>query len=224
MKQAQRIAALFLVAGAALLGGFFGGNATDAGAAGTTINCNIPNNVVCTVSNPAGVKSVKVTVDFGNLGNIAVVDETYPACPKSVDVHWDPIVPNYDFTVEACSELKLTNGNPLVVGGATVKGIIAIGPAASRQANHRTHRPITVTMRADQTFPTVPGLGLTGGPQDGVLAIPESCGGPYSFIPCDQWFKSLCHILGGDYISGSGGTGKCDGANDWPSDPSPPRP
>ena len=223
MKQAQRIAALFLVVGAALLGGFFGGKATDAGAAGTTVNCNIPNNVVCTVSNPAGIKSVKVTVDFGNLGNIAVVDQTYPACPKSVDVSWDPIVPNYHFTVEACSELKLTNGNPPVVGG-TLKGVIAITPAPSGQGSHRTHKPIVMVLRADQTFPTAPGLGLTGGPQTGVLAIPESCGGPYSFIPCNQWFKSLCSILGGDYIPGEGGTGKCDDAHDWPSDPSPPRP
>lgn len=126
MKQVQRIAALALVVGSALVGGMFGSQAHDAGAAGTSIDCSIPLNIVCTVSNPAGIKSVKVNVDFGGeIGTIAVVNKTYPNCPKTVDVHWDPIVPNYAFAVETCDGLKLSGGNP-TQGGIGDRGIKAL--------------------------------------------------------------------------------------------------
>jgi hypothetical protein len=66
--------------------------------------------VVCQVSHPDGIKSVKVKVDFGSgIGVLDVVDEHYSACPKNVQVGWDPIVPNYAFEVETCDGLKLTN-------------------------------------------------------------------------------------------------------------------
>jgi hypothetical protein len=126
MKSLRRIAALFLVAGAALVSSMTM-NPADADAAGATINCAIPLNVVCQVSHPDGIKSVKVMVDFGDLGTIAVVDKTYPACPKNVQVSWDPIVPNYQFQVETCSGLKLTNGNdPTRAGGINDSGIKAL--------------------------------------------------------------------------------------------------
>jgi hypothetical protein len=221
MKELLRITALVLVAGAALAGGFFGGKATDAGAAGTTVNCAIPNNIVCTVSNPAGIKSVKVMVDFGNLGNIAVVDEAYVSCPKTVNVHWDPIVPNYQFFVEPCLELGLSNGNPPIVG-SKLAGIVAFVPAGQYGQTY-SPRSSVFFLRNANGGGDPKALGLTS-QTPGATAYPDSCGGPYSFIPCDQAFKSLCNSLGGDYIPGSGGTGKCDGAHDWPSDPSPPRP
>jgi hypothetical protein len=206
MKQVQRIAALALVVGAALIGGMLGGRATDAGAAGSNITCAIPNNVVCTVSNPLGIKSVKVNVNFGGgIGNVAVVDETYVSCPKSVNVHWDPIVPNYAFTVEACSGLKVTNGQPPVVGEKTTAMIIAVKPNAGFPGSgafvlktHGDPKP----------------LGLTSKPGTSVFSYPETCSWSQegnTFVLCDQQYVLGCKLLGGTWTNDG-----CDGANEGP--------
>jgi hypothetical protein len=70
-------------------------------AAGATIDCAIPNNIVCDVYHPDGIANVTVTVDFGDLGLIDVVDKNFN-CQTNVTVSWDPIVPNYAFTVTPC--------------------------------------------------------------------------------------------------------------------------
>ncbi|WP_428266810.1 hypothetical protein [Haliangium sp.] len=68
--------------------------------ADVTINCSVPLNVVCNVSEPAGIKSIKVTLATG-LGPVDVVDQSY-SCVSSATVAWDPIVPGGDIQVETC--------------------------------------------------------------------------------------------------------------------------
>ena len=216
MKQVQRIAALALVVGAALIGGFFGGKAHDAGAAGTTVSCAIPNNVVCKVSNPAGIKSVKVMVNFGGgIGTVAVVNEAYPSCPKTVDVHWDPIVPNYAFAVEECSGLKVTNGQP-PVGGLKTTGIVAVvQPGAANSGGVFFLR--NANGGGD---PMALGLAANTGTSMNTYHCSWSENG-YNFVLCDQQFVQLCKLLGGTWKT----EGECDGAHEGPGGSHPgPRP
>jgi hypothetical protein len=134
MKTLGRFAALFLVAGTVMAGSMFAGSATGAGASGAYITCEVPQNIVCSVASATGIKRVIVTVDFGgNIGDVNVVDQSYPSCPNGVNVGWDPIVPNYRFTVETCDGLKLLQGGAPSVHGGRVTGIVADpAPAPSR--------------------------------------------------------------------------------------------
>lgn len=63
---------------------FAAANATRGGA---SINCSVPNNVVCTITSQKGVKSVKITANTPQ-GTINLVNSNYN-CPKSVQVGWD---------------------------------------------------------------------------------------------------------------------------------------
>ena len=209
MKQVQRIAALALVVSAALFGGFFGGRAHDAGAAGTTVSCAIPANVVCTVSNPAGIKSVRVDVNFGgDFGTLPVVNNTYPACPKSVQVAWDAIVPNYHFTVEACSGLKVTNGQPPVIGERTAGLVVAVKPTASNPNGG------AVFLKSPGPGGDPKPLGLTSNPGTSVFSYPQSCSWSEegsTFVLCDQQYVLGCKLLGGTWTNDG-----CDGAHEGP--------
>lgn len=72
-------------------------------AAAPTIDCQIPLDVVCTVSDPAGISRVKVTIPTG-FGPVVVVDKTLPVCRSSTTVSWDPIVPGFDIDVTNCED------------------------------------------------------------------------------------------------------------------------
>jgi len=98
-----RIVGLMVLAIAGAVAAIGPDNSGNANAGGPhSIDCEIPNNVVCEVSSPFGIKHVVVKVDFGDLGIINVVDDHFYGCPGSVSVHWDPIVPNATFEVETC--------------------------------------------------------------------------------------------------------------------------
>lgn len=79
----------------------------------TDINCTIPLNVVCDISDPDGISRVRVRLDTA-LGEIDVVDENY-SCDTDVTVSWDPIVPGAEFIVDECG--GGTNGGGLLFGG-----------------------------------------------------------------------------------------------------------
>jgi hypothetical protein len=66
------------------------------------VDCQIPNSIVCEVSDPDGFMSVRVNVDFGDLGMIDVVNHTFPKCVTSATVSWDPIVPNFQVFTTKC--------------------------------------------------------------------------------------------------------------------------
>lgn len=65
-------------------------------------DCEIPNNVVCTVSDPDGFTEVRVNVDFDELGSIDVVKQNFPTCQTETTVSWDPIVPNFQILATPC--------------------------------------------------------------------------------------------------------------------------
>lgn len=66
------------------------------------VECEIPNSIVCEVSDPNGFMSVWVNVDFGDLGQIDVVSHTFPTCRTSATVSWDTIVPNFQIFTAKC--------------------------------------------------------------------------------------------------------------------------
>jgi len=71
------------------------------------VNCQIPNAIICEVTDPDGFMAVRVDVDFGELGVVAVTNHTFPKCVTSATVSWDPIVPNFQvFTTECSSGLN----------------------------------------------------------------------------------------------------------------------
>jgi hypothetical protein len=77
------------------------GAAASTAHADVSINCSIPLNVKCTVSDPVdGIASIIVRLDTA-LGPIDVVDKTY-SCVSSASVSWDPIVPGGDILVTTC--------------------------------------------------------------------------------------------------------------------------
>jgi hypothetical protein len=165
------------------------------------------------VSNSAGIKSVKVNVNFGGgIGNVAVVDKAYPSCPKSVQVSWDPVVPNYAFQVEACSGLKVTNGQPPVVGELATGMVIAVKPTASNPKSG------AVFLKNAGPGGDPKPLGLTSNRGTSVFSYPESCSWSQegnTFVLCDQQYVLGCKLLGGTWTNDG-----CDGAHDnWPSDP-----
>lgn len=56
--------------------------------AGPSMNCSVPNHVVCTISSTKGLKLVKITANTPQ-GSVNLVNKTYRSCPKSVKVSWD---------------------------------------------------------------------------------------------------------------------------------------
>jgi hypothetical protein len=75
---------------------------------GASLDCSIPNNVVCTVSSNKGVKSVRVTAN-GPYGAFNLVDKAYRACPKQVTISWDSAYHSTGHQIVECSSMKLTN-------------------------------------------------------------------------------------------------------------------
>ena len=45
---------------------------------------------------------MRVNVDFGDLGQIDVVNHTFPTCRTSATVSWNPIVPNFQVYTTKC--------------------------------------------------------------------------------------------------------------------------
>lgn len=123
--------------------------------AAPTIDCTIPNDVECTITDPAGISHVQVTIPTG-FGPVVVVDKTLPTCRTSTTVSWDPIVPGFDIDVTNCEDKpggKLTFGgfehSPLSTHRATVnvfldsrlgKQRVQAAPAA-RSVLELTHSP-----------------------------------------------------------------------------------
>ena len=56
--------------------------------AASNVSCSVPNHVVCTVTSDKGLREVTFVAGTP-FGNIAVVDEDYRGCPKSVQVAYD---------------------------------------------------------------------------------------------------------------------------------------
>ncbi|NOY84630.1 MAG: hypothetical protein GXO96_07390 [Nitrospirae bacterium] len=67
------------------------------------VECEIPLGITCEVSDPSGFMSVRVNVDFGDLGQIDVVNLAFPTCRTSATVSWDPIVPNFQIFTTTCT-------------------------------------------------------------------------------------------------------------------------
>lgn len=105
--------ALLGASGAALL------PTAPAAAAGgnTTVSCTIPNSVSCQVSDPDGIASVRVTMDWKGT-TVDLVDESF-ACQTQVAVSWDSAYHADEILVEDCA-------GPPVGGG---RGSLTIGPA-----------------------------------------------------------------------------------------------
>jgi hypothetical protein len=111
MNIGMRFAGVMVVGLAALVASVgFGGGGSKAEAAGATISCSVPLDVVCDVTHPDGIANVTVLVDFGDLGVVDVVNKDYPTCPKDVTVSWDPIVPNATIVVTPCEGFGLLAG------------------------------------------------------------------------------------------------------------------
>ncbi|GAB4526280.1 MAG: hypothetical protein Tsb0020_44120 [Haliangiales bacterium] len=68
--------------------------------AAVDIDCSVPLNVECTVTEPQGIQSITVQLQTG-FGPVNVVEETYN-CVTSATVSWDPIVPGGDIMVTTC--------------------------------------------------------------------------------------------------------------------------
>lgn len=75
---------------------------TYSGPGDTTIECSVPLSVVCDVGDPDGLARIVVTMDTAQ-GPVQVVQEAYSSCPQMETVFWDPIVPNFEITVEECN-------------------------------------------------------------------------------------------------------------------------
>ena len=77
-------------------------------------DCEIPNSVVCKVSDPDGFTEVRVNVDFDELGSIDVAKQNFPTCQTETTVSWDPIVPNFQILATPCKV-----GNELTFKGSS---------------------------------------------------------------------------------------------------------
>lgn len=107
------------------------------------VECEIPLAVVCHVSDPKGFTSVTVNVDFGHLGMIDVVSNSFPNCRTEAIVSWDPITPNFQITTTPCSGGELTLGrrddiertNPTYASGRFANNVAR--PAANESADPR---------------------------------------------------------------------------------------
>ena len=78
------------------------------------VNCNIPLAITCEISDPSGFMAVRVNVDFGDLGQIDVVNQSFLTCRTSATVSWDPIVPNFQIFTTSCIPVSggITGGGP----------------------------------------------------------------------------------------------------------------
>ncbi|MEJ2210313.1 MAG: trypsin-like serine protease [Anaerolineae bacterium] len=95
----------------------------------TSIDCTVPNDVVCDVADPDGVQPVQVTIQTAQ-GPVIAVDETY-ACQAEVTVSWDPIVPNAQFSVQDCTDPGPIVLTPAYFAGLALKAdVFAPGDAA----------------------------------------------------------------------------------------------
>lgn len=75
-------------------------------AAGATMNCSIPNNVVCTINSTKGLKLVKITANTPQ-GTVNIVDKSYNGCPKQVKVSWDSAYSMSGKQIVECGGFKL---------------------------------------------------------------------------------------------------------------------
>lgn len=89
-----------MVSGSTLFGSLAIGSVAQAV---PTVNCTIPNHVVCNISSPKGIKSVRYQMNnpFGP-GLLDLVNETYSNCPRSVTVHWDSAYQPVASTITEC--------------------------------------------------------------------------------------------------------------------------
>ncbi len=70
--------------------------------AAPTVNCTIPNNVVCKISSNKGIRSVKIKANTP-FGTIDLVNKSYAGCPASVEVHWDSAYNSSSQQIVECS-------------------------------------------------------------------------------------------------------------------------
>lgn len=75
-------------------------------ASGPTINCSVPNNVVCTITSAKGLKLVRITSNTPQ-GTVNVVDEAYRGCPREVKVAWDSAYQMSGKQIVECGGFKL---------------------------------------------------------------------------------------------------------------------
>ncbi|EKF19238.1 hypothetical protein [Nitratireductor pacificus] len=75
-------------------------------AAGATMNCSIPNAVVCTISSTKGLKLVKITANTPQ-GSVNLVNKSYNGCPKQVKVSWDSAYHMSGKQIVECGGFKL---------------------------------------------------------------------------------------------------------------------
>ena len=175
MKSNFRFAGILVLTLAAMSAVFSPGGFKHATAAGNaTTSCSIPNNVVCTVSSPFGVKHVTVTLHTSR-GDAKVVDESF-RCESPVQVSWDPIVPSSSMKVDTCDSLSATNAIAVVQQGSGLKKVVAgpVGPAITRGS-------------LSNGAPTIQKAHWGCGPAS---AQP--------FLPCGI-LQSYCALIGGNY-------------------------
>jgi hypothetical protein len=98
-----------LISSATLFGTFAIGSVAHAK---PTVNCAIPNNVVCDISSNKGIRSVKIQANTP-LGTVDLVNKSYASCPASVTVHWDSAYYALDPQIAECSGVSGGgSGNP----------------------------------------------------------------------------------------------------------------
>lgn len=70
--------------------------------AAVTIDCNVPLNVVCEVSDLINeIAHIKVQMETAQ-GTVNAVDKAFDPCTTAATISWDPIVPNAKFSVTPC--------------------------------------------------------------------------------------------------------------------------
>ncbi|MFC5587169.1 hypothetical protein ACFPOD_18790 [Nitratireductor kimnyeongensis] len=100
-------ASLVMLAAAAPSAGVAGQFALAPQMASPSMNCSVPNHVVCNISSTKGLKLVKITANTPQ-GSVNLVNKTYRSCPKSVKVSWDSAYQMAGKQIVECSgDLKL---------------------------------------------------------------------------------------------------------------------
>lgn len=104
-RQLVVLVGIVLLAGAALI--VVGGVAGSL-AANPDIDCAAgPSETVCTITDGAGISSVRVEEETAAGSNVAA-DEVYSTCPTEVAVKWVPLAPHYQLTVVDCGSPAAT--------------------------------------------------------------------------------------------------------------------
>ena len=82
--------------------------------AALTTDCEIPNAVVCKVSDPAGFKAVRVVADVGGeIGEIQLVNKQLRRCQTTTTVSFDSNFQNFKiFTTKCDNNSGFTFGHP----------------------------------------------------------------------------------------------------------------